>query len=194
MAHYWDQCQLLKLWQLLRSVHIIEISASYWNYGTLMRSVQVIEIMANYWDQCTLLRSVHFTEIMVHYWDHSTLLRPVHITEIMTHFWDHDTLLREWYILRKKRTRTFSVVHNVLNEKQTPGKCRDITCTVARESTLVTKRRQDKTPSRKSTHLSRYCLCLEYCNWLRVMWWPGTKIQWGPDWWCFGQASSVGLM
>jgi len=64
----------------------------------------------------------------------------------------------------------------------------------------VTKGRRDKnqicdvTPSRKSTRLSRYCLCLEYCNRLRVTWWPGTKTQWDPDWWYFGQASIIGLL
>ena len=158
------------------------------------------EIMVHYWDHSTLLRSLHITEISALFWDHGTLLRSVHITEIMTQYWDHGTFLRERYILKKKRTRTFSVVHNVLNEKQTPEKCRVITCTVARESTLVTKRRRDKnqiydvTTSRKSTHLSRYCLCFEYCNRLRVMWWPGMKIQWDPDWLCSGQASSVGLL
>ena len=200
MAHYWGKCTLL------RSLYITEIMAHYWDRGTLPRSWHITEISARYWDHCTLLKSwhtteiVHITEIMAHYWDQCTLLKSLYITEIMAHYWDHSTLLKKWYILKKKRTRTFSVVHKVLNEKQTPGKCRDVTRAFARESTLVTKRRRDKnqvcdvTPSRKSTRLSKYCLCLKYCNRLRVMWWPGTKIQRDPDWWYFGRASSTGLL
>ena len=121
-------------------------------------------------------------------------------TEVVAHYWDQCKLLREWYNLKKERTRTFSVVHNVLYEKiqkensETLQVLSHVSQHLWRNVSETENQICDVTPSRKSTHLSTYCLCLKYCNRVRVMWWPGTKIQWDPDWWCFGQATNVGLL